>query len=254
VTEIGRTLGVRHVLEGSVRRSRSRVRITAQLTDATTGGHLWVERFADRRLCGEDDVTAKIVSALLINLSARDRQRVQRQSRSIQMLLQRRELPDGQRRRLMRGRERWVSARPRLDPNFAPVHALLTNMHGLTARSAQWRSIAPIHTRIREWPRSRFGPSVTTTRCRRLTARLRSIPSMPEVPAPWHSLLRGSPGRWARFSRSRACPQSAIPRSLSRPSGAGAFSVEPLSRCGRRVEAHSSQSRQRRFALLLAAC
>ena len=42
---VGRDLGVRSVLEGSIRRAGNRVRITAQLIDATTGGHLWAERY-----------------------------------------------------------------------------------------------------------------------------------------------------------------------------------------------------------------
>jgi TolB-like protein len=45
VKQIGRELGVRYVLEGSVRRAANRVRITAQLIDAKTGGHLWANRF-----------------------------------------------------------------------------------------------------------------------------------------------------------------------------------------------------------------
>ena len=76
VAEIGKSLGVRYVLEGSVRKSGQRVRITAQLIDATTGGHLWAERF-DRDLTDifavQDDVTTQIVSALALNLSAADR-------------------------------------------------------------------------------------------------------------------------------------------------------------------------------------
>ena len=48
VQEIGRELGVRYVLEGSVRKADNQVRINAQLIDATTGGHLWSERY-DRR-------------------------------------------------------------------------------------------------------------------------------------------------------------------------------------------------------------
>ena len=79
VGEVAKSLGVRHVLEGSVRKSGSRVRITAQLIDATTGGHLWAERF-DRELTDifavQDDVTAHIVSALTLNLSAGDRQSI----------------------------------------------------------------------------------------------------------------------------------------------------------------------------------
>jgi adenylate cyclase len=49
VKQIGRELGVRYVLEGSVRKSASRVRITGQLIEAATGAHLWAERY-DRDL------------------------------------------------------------------------------------------------------------------------------------------------------------------------------------------------------------
>jgi TolB-like protein/tetratricopeptide (TPR) repeat protein len=45
VTQVGRELGVRYVLEGSVRKAGNRVRITGQLIDATTGGHIWADRF-----------------------------------------------------------------------------------------------------------------------------------------------------------------------------------------------------------------
>src|SRR5262245_3718168 len=64
VQEIGRELGVRFVLEGSIRKAGNRVRITAQLVDASTGGHLWAERF-DRELTDifatQDEVVKKIV-------------------------------------------------------------------------------------------------------------------------------------------------------------------------------------------------
>ena len=86
VGEVAKSLGVRHVLEGSVRKSGASVRITAQLIDATTGGHLWAERF-DRELTDifavQDDVTAHIVNALALNLSrgrpAKHRRRAHRQ-------------------------------------------------------------------------------------------------------------------------------------------------------------------------------
>ncbi len=72
VRTIGRELGVRSVLEGSIRRAGNRVRITAQLIDATTGGHLWAERY-DRDLTDifavQDEVTRQIVSALKVKLS-----------------------------------------------------------------------------------------------------------------------------------------------------------------------------------------
>lgn len=69
---IGRELGVGHVLEGSVRRAGERVRITAQLIDVATGGHLWADRY-DRELTDvfavQDQVTLEIVEALKIRLS-----------------------------------------------------------------------------------------------------------------------------------------------------------------------------------------
>jgi adenylate cyclase len=69
---IARELGVRSVLEGSIRRAGNRVRITAQLIDAETGGHLWADRF-DRELSDifavQDEVALRIVDALKIKLS-----------------------------------------------------------------------------------------------------------------------------------------------------------------------------------------
>ena len=72
IRTVGRELGVRSVLEGSIRRADKRVRITAQLVDAATGGHLWAERY-DRDLTDifevQDDVTRRIVDALKVTLS-----------------------------------------------------------------------------------------------------------------------------------------------------------------------------------------
>jgi adenylate cyclase len=77
VKRIGRELGVRHVLEGSVRKAGNRVRITAQLIDAGSGGHLWAERF-DRDLTDifsmEDEVVEKIVRALAVTLTRGEEQ------------------------------------------------------------------------------------------------------------------------------------------------------------------------------------
>jgi len=69
--QIGGELGVRYVLEGSVRRSGSRVRVNAQLVDAQTGAHLWAERF-DREsgdlLQIQDEITGHIASRLRAEL------------------------------------------------------------------------------------------------------------------------------------------------------------------------------------------
>ena len=79
VRTVGRELGVRSVLEGSIRRVGKRVRITAQLVDATTGGHLWGERY-DRDLTDifevQDDVTRRIVDALKVTLSPAENARL----------------------------------------------------------------------------------------------------------------------------------------------------------------------------------
>ena len=70
--DIGNALNVSHVLEGSVRRSGDRVRITAQLIDTGNGQHLWAERY-DRELndvfAVQDEITEQIVTALSVQLS-----------------------------------------------------------------------------------------------------------------------------------------------------------------------------------------
>jgi TolB-like protein/class 3 adenylate cyclase/predicted ATPase len=63
VKRVGRELGVRYVLEGSVRRNVNRVRITAQLIDASTGAHLWADRF-DGRLEDVFDLQDKVASSV----------------------------------------------------------------------------------------------------------------------------------------------------------------------------------------------
>jgi adenylate cyclase len=76
IQQVGRELRVRYVLEGSVRRSGDRVRVTAQLIDAETGHHLWAERY-DQELKDvlklQEEITAQIVSALQVKLTPGDR-------------------------------------------------------------------------------------------------------------------------------------------------------------------------------------
>lgn len=90
VQQVSRDLGVRYVLEGSVRKAGSRVRITAQLIDATTGHHLWAERY-DRQLDDifdlQDEITHKIVVALQVELTRGEQARVwHKSSRNLEAL------------------------------------------------------------------------------------------------------------------------------------------------------------------------
>jgi len=83
VPDVCRELGVRWALEGSVRKSGNRVRITAQLIDGDTGGHLWADRF-DRNLddifAVQDEVTAEIVGALKVKISVDEQARLSHHS------------------------------------------------------------------------------------------------------------------------------------------------------------------------------
>jgi adenylate cyclase len=67
IKEVGRRLGVRYVLEGSVRKASGKVRITGQLIDAVTGAHIWADRF-ERDLTDvfalQDEMTVAVVSAI----------------------------------------------------------------------------------------------------------------------------------------------------------------------------------------------
>ena len=67
VKQVGRELGVRYVLEGSVRKAANRVRITGQLNDAATGAHLWADRFEgtlDDIFELQDQVAERVVGAI----------------------------------------------------------------------------------------------------------------------------------------------------------------------------------------------
>ena len=100
VQKVSNALGVRHILEGSVRKAGNRVRITAQLVDGTSGGHLWAERY-DRDLkdifAVQDDVNQQIVSALEVELKAgEDKRLVEHETDDVvcyDFLLRGRELP-----------------------------------------------------------------------------------------------------------------------------------------------------------------
>jgi TolB-like protein/class 3 adenylate cyclase len=72
IPEVARELGVRYVMEGSVRRAGNQVRVNAQLIDATTGGHIWAERYDgtyEDVFSLQDKITSKIVASLAVKLT-----------------------------------------------------------------------------------------------------------------------------------------------------------------------------------------
>jgi tetratricopeptide (TPR) repeat protein len=81
IPDVGRQLGVRYVLEGSVRRAGGRIRINAQLIVVETGHHLWAERY-DREYSDiftvQDEVIEKIVKAMAVRLTATEQQTLRR--------------------------------------------------------------------------------------------------------------------------------------------------------------------------------
>jgi TolB-like protein len=135
VEEVGRELGVSHVLEGSVRRSGDRVRINAQLIDATNGTHLWAERY-DRSLDDifdlQDDVALSIVAALRVRLTDVEEQRLGRpltgNLEAYDLYLQGLALSQ------QMGREGRLEAQSlleraiELDPEFGPAYAALSGV------------------------------------------------------------------------------------------------------------------------------
>jgi adenylate cyclase len=144
VQEVGHDLGVRYVLEGSVRRAGARVRITAQLIDAGTGHHLWAERF-DRDLADIFDVQDEVTSRIVVTLAGKLEESERRRARSLQT--ENLEAYDC----VLRGRELWFrftaetnrEARRlyekaiELDPDYARAYASLAWTY-LTEHDERW--------------------------------------------------------------------------------------------------------------------
>ncbi|MEE8352703.1 MAG: tetratricopeptide repeat protein, partial [Rhodospirillales bacterium] len=85
VRQVAEELGVRYVLEGSVRRVEDQIRVNAQLVDATTGGHLWADRYddhVDNVFALQDRITKKIFAALALKLSAGEEEKLGRKETS----------------------------------------------------------------------------------------------------------------------------------------------------------------------------
>ncbi len=138
VPEVARALGVRYVLEGSVRKAGNRVRVTAQLIDASNGGHVWASRF-DRDLVDifavQDEITQEIVAALKLKLTVGDKDRLA-QGRAVnveayEFYLRARERASAHTRNGNIAARDLATAALALDPGYVAAYALISFTHVL---------------------------------------------------------------------------------------------------------------------------
>ncbi len=140
VQQVGRELGVRYVVEGSVRKAGDRVRITAQLIDATTGIHLWAERY-DRDLkdifAVQDEVTQKVVSALAVALKPGEQDQLLRKhaqnSEAYDLFLRAKRYTPPTEEHVLNARKEFERA-IELDPKFAGGYAGASWTHSLAVQ------------------------------------------------------------------------------------------------------------------------
>jgi adenylate cyclase len=190
VKQVSRELGVRYVVEGSVRKAGDRVRISAQLIDATTGGHVWAERY-DRKLEDifdiQDETTTEIVGAMGAKIAATEEERAgQRQPQNLTAY----DL-------YMRGR--WYSTRGWLEeePKLIQVEArsLFKQAIEIDPRFADafaWLAL----TYVSDWYRPSGSPPKALEEAER--AARRSVFLDPQLPAAHYALsfvhqIRGRP-------------------------------------------------------------
>jgi adenylate cyclase len=132
IADVGRDLNVRYVLEGSVRRSGERLRVTAQLIEAATSAHLWADRY-DRMLTDifalQDEITERIVTTLVSNIQRSIIEQARRKPPgslgAYELFLQGREQRDTSRYDRMVAAEALFEQAIVLDPDFALAHAEL---------------------------------------------------------------------------------------------------------------------------------
>jgi adenylate cyclase len=159
VEDVGRELGVRYVIEGSVRKAGERVRITAQLIDATTGGHLWSDQY-DRKLSDMFEVKSEIAQEILgtvgVEMAAAESQRMAR--KRLQDLTAAELSWKGNSYVSQATREGTAEARRlferaiELDPDYAPSYAFLGNTY-VTEYANAWSGDPALLDRAEELAR-----------------------------------------------------------------------------------------------------
>lgn len=139
IREIGRALGVDHVLEGSVRKAGNRLRVTSQLIGVADGYHLWSERF-DREIEDvfeiQDEIARSIVQALKVRLTEKDREVLIRarpaDAEAYDLYLRGRQFYTQLRRQQMRYAFEMFQRAIEKDPSYALAYAGLADCHSMT--------------------------------------------------------------------------------------------------------------------------
>ncbi|MCP4024613.1 MAG: adenylate/guanylate cyclase domain-containing protein [Desulfobacteraceae bacterium] len=132
VDTIGRELGVKYVLEGSVRKMGDQVRINAQLIDTISTGHVWAERY-DRDLKDiftlQDEVREKIVTALSVQMTSDDKKRIMKKETTdlaaYDYLLKGNELCSSNDLKELEEGRAYIQKAIDQDPNFAKAYAVM---------------------------------------------------------------------------------------------------------------------------------
>jgi TolB-like protein/Tfp pilus assembly protein PilF len=138
VQQVGRELGVKYVLEGSVRKAGDKVRVTAQLVDAQSGNHVWAERY-DRELKDifalQDEITKEIITALQVKLTEGEQARVYAKGTEnlnayVKVMEANWLFSQGTKDGVLKARQLAEEAIA-LDPNYAFAYKVLGSSHGM---------------------------------------------------------------------------------------------------------------------------
>jgi TolB-like protein len=132
ISDVGRELGVNHVLEGSVRKSGKKIRITAQLIEVDTDAHLWSETW-DRNLNDvfsiQDEIAAKVVDELRVQLLGELPHAVATDGASYSLFLQARHTINQRTHESLRRGEELIERAIAIDPEYAPAWVLKAQIY-----------------------------------------------------------------------------------------------------------------------------